>query len=405
MTLLKPPTGCMKSLIQRRKICIVTGTRADWGLLSPVARALSERSDVELQIVATNMHLDPRYGMTVDEITGDGFAVDECVAMTADDDSHFAVARSAARCLDGMAAAFDRLRPDLLLILGDRYEMLAVATAATIMRIPIAHIAGGEISEGAIDDNIRHAITKLSSLHLTATEPYRRRVIAMGEDPSRVINAGAIGVYGIEATATASREELEEFTGLDFSREVLLVTLHPATLDDTPVGERTDALLSALDAFPAIQLLITYPNNDPAGRVIIEKINDYASRNPDRVSVVPSLGHRRYLSALKYVSAVVGNSSSGIVEVPSFHIPTVDIGIRQRGRIASRSVVHCEADASSIERAVAFALSAEGKELARNAQNPYSKSDTLSLIVEAVATTPLESLRTKRFYDSPLSFG
>jgi UDP-N-acetylglucosamine 2-epimerase (non-hydrolysing) len=271
------------------------------------------------------------------------------------------------------------------------------------MRVPIAHIAGGEISEGAIDDNIRHAITKLSALHLVATEPYRRRVIAMGEAPERVINTGAIGVYNIAHEPLMPLSELEASIGCAISEGTLLVTMHPATADDgTTSGERMAALLDALDRFEDSKVIITYPNNDAGADDIIALISAYAAKWPGRVVVVPSLGRRRYLSALRHVAAVVGNSSSGIVEVPSAGIPTVDVGMRQRGRIAADSVIHAADDADSIARAIALALDPATRERARSVKNPYFKPDTLDIIVNAVATTPLDSLRVKRFYDGPV---
>ena len=382
-----------------RKIAIATTTRADWGLLSPIAKALNERNDCRVTIIAGNMHLDPRYGMTVNEIEADGFEVAHRVEMAAESDSHLHTALAAARCLDGFARAFDAVRPDLTVLLGDRYEMLTVATAATIMRIPIVHIAGGEISEGAFDDSIRHAITKLSSLHLTATEPYRQRVISMGENESMVINTGAIGVWNMANETPMSKTELEHSIGMEITPETLLVTLHPATLDTEPVASRIKALLAALDRFPASHIIFTYPNNDPEGSVIIESVNRYVDMHPGRCIAIPSLGRKRYLSALHYVAAVVGNSSSGIVEVPSAHIPTVDIGMRQQGRLASESVIHCAPDAGAIALAIALALSHKGISMAKNASNPYCKPDTLQLIVDAIAATPMESLKSKKFID------
>lgn len=383
----------------KRKVCIVTGTRAEWGLLSGIAKELKNRDDIELQIVATNMHLDARYGHTIDCIIADGFDVDERVPMAVDGDSRAMTAKAMAKCLDGMVDAFSRLNPHLIVILGDRYEMLSVASAATVMCIPIVHLHGGEISEGAIDDSIRHAITKLSSLHLTATEEYRNRVIQMGEHPERVINTGAIGVYNVAHIQPLSLEDLNKSLDFEIGSKTLLVTYHPATLDDADVALRCQALLDALDAFPECKIIITYPNNDAQGRVIIDMIEQYASAHPDRVLVIPSLGLHRYISALHYVSAVVGNSSSGIIEVPSLHIPTVNIGIRQQGRMASDSVINCNDDKDSIVDAISFALSAEGQDRAKQADNPYCKENTLNLIVEAIATTPLEVLKRKSFYD------
>lgn len=385
-----------------RRICIATGTRADWGLLSPIARALKARPDVELAIVATNMHVDPRYGATASEIEADGLAVTESFDITSGlDDSQLSRAVAAGRATEGMARVIDRLHPDIIVILGDRFEMLGIATAAALMRVPIAHIAGGEISEGAIDDSMRHAITKLSALHLTATEPYRRRVINMGEDPARVINTGAIGVDNIvNARDAISPEELfRSLDGFPFPKGSLLVTYHSATASDSDVAAGCHALLEALDRFPDRQVIITYPNNDAGSATIIDLIEAYGAAHPARVKVVRSLGRRRYHAALALAGAVVGNSSSGIVEVPSMHIPTVDIGPRQRGRTAGASVIHCGETVGEIADAITLALSPEGQQRAVMASNPYFRPDTLDLIVNAIADTPLASLRAKRFTD------
>lgn len=382
-----------------RKIAIATGTRADWGLLSGIARALAARDDCQVDILATNMHLSPKYGNTINEIIADGFATPIRVTMTDSTDSAVGTVEAMGECMTGMARELQRLNPDLIVILGDRFEMLATATAALMLRVPIVHIAGGEISEGAIDDSIRHAITKMSALHLTATEPYRQRVIAMGESPERVINTGAIGVYNIMHEPLMSRSELEASIGLTLPKGSMLVTYHPATLDDEDPGMHCDALLKALDKFPLSHIVITYPNNDARGKVIIDRIEEYGKRNTERVRVIPSLGKTRYLSALRCVSAVIGNSSSGIVEVPSMKIPTVDIGIRQRGRLCGNSVIHCGNSTDEIAEAIRFALSPEGQSLAANSENPYFQPDTLSIIVKAIAETPIETLRNKQFYD------
>ncbi|MDE5690197.1 MAG: UDP-N-acetylglucosamine 2-epimerase (hydrolyzing) [Duncaniella sp.] len=382
-----------------RKIAVATGTRADWGLLSGIARALAARADCEVTILATNMHLSPRYGNTISEIVADGFADPVRVEMPVSADTDSSTVEAMAVCMSGMARELTRLRPDIIVILGDRFEMLATATAALMLRVPIVHIAGGEISEGAIDDSIRHSITKMASLHLTATEPYRRRVIAMGEAPDRVINTGAIGVYNILHESLMTRRELEESIDFDLTDKSILVTYHPATLDDEDPAVRCQALLDALDRFEDHKVLITYPNNDPRGRIIIDLIEAYAAARPSRVRVVPSLGKLRYLSALRCVSAVAGNSSSGIVEVPSMHIPTVDIGMRQRGRLCGKSVIHCGDSTQEIADALAYALSDEGRRLAREAENPYYRPDTLDVIVKAIAETPLQTLQTKKFYD------
>lgn len=385
-----------------RKVVIATGTRADWGLLSPIARALDSRADTEVAIVATNMHTDARYGATASEIEADGLDIACRFDITGGlDDTPYGRAVATGRATMGMADALRRLNPDLVLILGDRFEMLGIASAAAIMRVPIVHIAGGEISEGAVDDSIRHAITKLASLHLTATEPYRRRVINMGEDPSRVINTGAIGVDNIVSRRDPMGydELVASLDGFEIPHGSLMVTYHAATLSDRPVAEGCRAMLEALDSFPDRRAIITYPNNDAGSTDIIRQIEAYGAKWPCRVKVVRSLGRRRYHAALARMGAVVGNSSSGLVEVPSFHIPTVDIGPRQKGRTAGRSVIHADETPDDIARAIAFALSDEGQRMAREADNPYYKPDTLGAIVGAIAETPLDTLRAKRFVD------
>lgn len=382
-----------------RKICIVTGTRAEWGLLSPIARELKARADVQLQIIATNMHLMERYGLTVKEIEADGLEIDRRVPMDTGNGSPAEVACAMGECLSGMAKAFESLSPDMVVILGDRTEMLAVASAAVTMKIPIVHLHGGEESQGAIDNSIRHAITKLASLHLTATETYRRRVIQMGENPDNVINTGAMGVYNCINEPVLPKEELEEFLDVKLTDKSLLVTYHPATLDGQTPSSRFKELLKALDTTVHDSVIFTYPNNDANGNEIIRLIKEYAEAHPHTVAAFPSLGMRRYLSVLHYIGAVAGNSSSGIIEVPSMHIPSVNIGIRQQGRIAAKSVIHCGDSAADIAQAITFALSAQGKELALNATNPYGSRDTLNKCVTAIAETPLDNLTTKIFHD------
>ncbi len=384
-----------------KKICIATGTRADWGLLSPLAKALRGQPELQVRILATNMHLLPEYGMTVSEIEADGFFPDACVKMEYHDDAPASRARAMAQCMAGSTDALSKLCPDLLVILGDRFEMLAVAAVAAVMRIPIVHIAGGEISEGAIDDNIRHAITKLSSLHLTATEPYRQRLIRMGELPDRVINTGAIGVWNIINAPKMSHAELCGSLNFDFEPgKMLLVTYHSVTTEADRSEERVSALLEALDRFRDYKIIITYPNNDAGCEPIIGHIRRYAAEQPDRVLLVKSLGRTRYHSAVAQAAAVVGNSSSGIVEVPSFGICTVDTGIRQKGRLASESVIHCGESADEIARAIAFAVSDSGKALAAQSGNPYFKPDTLQIMVRAILDADPSELATKKFHDA-----
>jgi len=383
------------------KICIVTSTRADWGLLMPLAKVLRDEDGIETSIVATNMHLQERFGMTVDEITEAGFNVAARVPMETEGDDETSRVRAASLCMTGMADAFSQIKPDAVLLLGDRYEMLAVASAAAIMRIPIIHIAGGAISEGAVDDCIRHAITKLASLHLTETEEYRRRVIQMGEQPDTVINTGAIGVWNGLNTSTLPKEALEDFLDMKLDGETAVVTYHPATNDTSATpAEQVQAMLDAIAQFPELKCVITYPNNDAGGASTIPLLQRFATIHSDRMRLVPSLGMLRYHSILKIATLVIGNSSSGIVEVPSAGIPTVDIGIRQRGRTAAASVIHCDNSRENIVQAISTALSEPMKTLAAKCNNPYYKPDTLRLMRNTVMRF-MRSLpaRPKKFYN------
>lgn len=382
----------------KRKIVIVSSTRADWGLLSPLARSLDERSDCDLTVVATNMHLSQRFGMTVDQIIADGFQPIR-VSIECDDDTTAGRIRAMSQCMSGMGEAFEKLSPDFVVILGDRYEMLAVASAAVMMRIPIVHIAGGTISEGAIDDSIRHAITKLASLHLTETEEYRQRIIRMGEHPSRVINTGAIGVWNIANLTKFTREELSRDLGFNLDDPFVIATYHPSTLGNDDPGLCCREMLNALDRHPELNIILTYPNNDAGSAAIISEIENYAKAHPDRVKLIRSLGAFRYLSALHYADFTIGNSSSSIVEVASAGIPSIDIGTRQQGRAAAKSVIHCGETADEIDQAIKLALTPEFKALATAVENPYYKADTLQMMVETIMEANPADLIKKHFYD------
>lgn len=373
-----------------RKILIATTTRADWGLLSPIARELSKRADCSVGVMATNMHLDPLRGNTLEAIKADGF--DPIVApMPVDFATPEQTAAAMGACLASAAKVMETFGPDLLVVLGDRFETLAIAEAAVLMRVPVAHLHGGELTEGAFDDSFRHAITKLSALHLTATEQYRRRVIQLGESPAMVHNVGAIGVA---PRASVSREELECDLGWTFGAEALLLTLHPETLGDISAAELAEETFEALREFPLSKVLITYPNNDLGAEQIIAAIKRFEAANHERVKVVPSLGAARYFSALRCVRAVVGNSSSGIIEVPSAGIPTVNIGNRQARRVAADSVINCRAERGEIAAAIRRALSAD----CSGVVNPYFREDTLERIVSLLAETPIELLRKPKSF-------
>lgn len=377
-----------------RKIAVFTGTRADWGLLSPVARALNEHPEAQVVVAATNMHLSQRCGNTLSEVVADGFDP-VIIPMNPDAAEESPQARVAemARCMEATAQWLAAEQPHLALILGDRYEMLAIASACLMSGVPIAHIAGGETSLGAVDDSIRHAITQMSSIHLTATEPYRQRVIAMGKEPERVVNTGAIGLYNLaNIEHPASAQEIEEFTGVRPDRNTILFTYHPATIDSASPAERAAQVVEALEILTSrhgVKVIITAPNNDAGGLEVNNALRRFADTHAGtgRVGMVASLGRRRYLSTLLLVGAVVGNSSSGIVEVPSAGIPTVNIGCRQKGRIAAESVIHCGDSPSEI---VAATLRALGPNRPKPAQNPYFKPDTLALMVDALTNIPLQ---------------
>lgn len=378
---------------QKLKIAIVTSTRADWGLLSPLAHELKQRDDISLRIFATNMHFNAEYDYTWQEIVADGFKIDEQVP------THGTPSEIMSQTIAGFSNIFARIELDCIILLGDRFEILAVASAATLAKIPIIHIAGGAISEGAFDDMFRHAITKLSTLHLTETEEYRQRVIQMGESPDRVFNTGAIGVHNLTKLTLMSKAELEDSIGFTLTDKCLLVTLHPATLEGIPPLTQMSNLLAALDYMPDYRLLITHPNNDTDPIPLINEIERYRNNNPERVCVIPSLGRIRYLSALKYVSAVVGNSSSGIVEVPSAGIPTLDIGIRQRGRTAANSIVHCENSIEQIAEGLRIVTSDDMIRSAKATENPYYQPDTLQKMIDAIVGYDFLAHKTKRFYD------
>ena len=382
-----------------RKICIVTGSRAEWGLLSGLARKIADDPELELQIIATNMHLSPEFGLTYREIERQGFRINRKVEMLLSSDTANATGKSVGLATIGFSDAYEELAPDMLLVLGDRYEILAAVSAALFYKIPVAHLHGGEVTEGAYDDAIRHAITKMSHLHFTSTEEYRRRVIQLGEQPERVFHVGAIGIDNIRHIALLDKKVLEEQLDFPFDRKTVLVTYHPETLDAIPVEEQFRNLLEALDGRQDIRILFTLPNSDTGGRIIIRMIEEFVVRNKQRARAYTSLGQLRYLSALRFVAAVVGNSSSGILEVPSFGKPTLDIGNRQKGRLAADSVVHCGVSGTEISEGLNRVLSDALAKQAACAQNPYEKEDTALEIWKVLKNYPLNGIVQKTFYD------
>lgn len=383
-----------------RKVCVVTGSRAEYGLLKGVMRLIDQDPDLQLQVIATNMHLSPEFGLTYREIEKDGFAIDKKVQMLLSSDTANATAKSVGLGTIGFADAYEDLKPDLIVVLGDRYEILSAVSTALFYKIPVAHLHGGEISEGAYDDCIRHAITKMSHLHFTSTEEYRKRVIQLGESPDRVFNVGAPGVENIKKIPLMSREELQKsMDGFDLGDKSLLVTYHPVTLENATAAAQCEALLECLDKIPEYKVVFTLPNSDTDGRVIIQMINDYVAKNSGRCVAYPSLGLTRYLSALKYVTAAVGNSSSGIIEVPSFGKPTLDVGDRQKGRIAATSVFHCPATRNGIMSGLEKVLSKEIVYAAKSVVNPYDGGESAESIVKVLKSFPLEKLTQKTFHN------
>lgn len=382
-----------------RKICVVTGSRAEYGLLSGLMRVIQADTELQLQVIATNMHLSPEFGLTYKDIERDGFRIDKKVQMLLSSDTANATTKSVGLATIGFADAYEDLQPDLIVVLGDRFEILAAVSAALFYKIPVAHLHGGEITEGAYDDCIRHAITKMSHLHFTSTEAYRQRVIQLGEQPERVFYVGAIGVENTKRILPLAKKELEDSIHFSLGDKSMLVTYHPVTLENHTAASQCQNLLDALDEFPDYKVIFTLPNSDTDGRILIRMIQDYVSVHPDRCMSIPSLGLKRYLSALRYVDAVVGNSSSGIIEVPSFGIPTLDIGDRQKGRIASDSVVYCGTDKREIVDGLKIALSLEQKDKAKRCLNPYDKENTTQAILDVIKHYPLDNLVHKSFYN------
>lgn len=380
-----------------KKIAVFTGTRAEYGLLYWLLKDIEADSELELILLVSGMHLSPEFGLTYNTIESDGFKINEKIETLLSSNTKEGVAKSIGLGVLGFTDALSRQDPDVLVILGDRFEALAIAQTAMILGIPIVHLHGGEITEGAYDDAIRHAITKLSYLHVTSAEKYRQRVIQLGEAPERVFNFGAIGLDHLSRESFMSVSELSESMGFILNKPYMLVTYHPVTLAEENPVTSFNALLDSLDEFPEYQVILTYPNADDGGRSIIPLLENYANDNPKRVFAIPSLGQRRYLSAVKHSSVVVGNSSSGIIEVPSFDVATVNIGMRQKGRLAARSVIHCKPCKNSIVSAIRSGIIQEYKVNDENIVNPYGQGDSSSQIITLLKHMTVSPF--KSFYD------
>lgn len=386
-----------------KKITVFTGTRAEYGLLFWLLKDIQDDPSLTLQLLVSGSHLSPEFGETYRQIEQDGFVIDEKVEMLLSSNTPNGTAKSLGLGVLGFSDALCRLQPDVLVLLGDRFEALAVAQTAAILRIPIVHLHGGEITEGAYDDAFRHAITKLSHLHCTATERYRQRVIQLGEHPEHVKNVGAIGLDHIQRSRLMDLTELSHSLNFELDKPYFLVTYHPVTAGDEPPIVSFQALLDALDATASDhQVIITYPNADDGGRLIIPLIEAYAARQPARVLAIKSLGQIRYLSAVKHATAVMGNSSSGIIEVPSFGVPTINIGVRQQGRLAAQSVMHVEPTSAAIEQAIQKAIDSTSSETAHTAENPYGQGNASGQIIELIKEHPFSTIKTFFDLESPL---
>ncbi|MGI2124263.1 UDP-N-acetylglucosamine 2-epimerase [Shewanella baltica] len=384
-----------------KKVTVFTGTRAEYGLLYWLLKDIQSDEELSLQLLVSGMHLSPEFGETYRQIEKDGFKIDEKIEILLSSDSAVGTAKSMGLGVLGFADALSRLSPDVLVILGDRFEALAAAQTAMILRIPVVHLHGGEITEGAYDDAIRHAITKLSYLHATSTEEYRQRVIQLGEAPERVFNVGAIGLDHLNRGTFMSVEELAASLQFPLQKPYVVVTYHPVTLADEEPTASFNALLEALDKYPDVQVILTYPNADDGGRKIIPLLEAYAAKQPLRVLAIPSLGQVRYLSAIKHAAAVVGNSSSGIIEVPSLDVPTVNIGMRQKGRLAATSVLHCDATTLDIHAALVVAFGRSYKAPDAQVHNPYGQGNASQQVISMLKNLKFTSV--KSFYDVRVS--
>ncbi|OGT37988.1 MAG: UDP-N-acetyl-D-glucosamine 2-epimerase, UDP-hydrolysing [Gammaproteobacteria bacterium RIFCSPHIGHO2_12_FULL_37_14] len=385
-------------MIKKRKIAVVTGTRAEYGLLYFLMREIQDDPELELHVIVTNMHLSPEFGLTYKLIEQDGFKISAKVEMLVSSDTAIGTAKSMGLGIIGFADAFAQISPDMIVLLGDRFESLAAAQTALVQKIPLAHIHGGELSEGAIDDAIRHSITKMSHLHFVAAEPYRKRVIQLGENPGNIFNVGAPGLERITKMNLLSRDKLEKEIGFKLGELNFIVTYLPSTLEINVNAKILQSLFEALDYFDDARIIFTKANSDEAGRFINSKIDEYVSHNSHRAAAYITLGDLNYLSLLQYVDVAIGNSSSGLIEVPYFQKPTVNIGNRQLNRLRASSVIDCpEGDAAAIINAIKKSLSSDFKQGLKEVTLPYRLDKTASKIKEVIKNVDFEKILIKQF--------
>lgn len=380
-----------------KKICVVTGTRAEYGLLRPLIKRIQKDNDLELQIIATGMHLSPEFGLTFKEIEADGFIINEKIEMLLSSDTPVGISKSMGLAMISFAEAFDRLKPDMIVVLGDRYEMLSIASVAVVAGIPIIHLHGGETGAGTIDNMIRHAITKISLLHFTSTESYRKRVIQLGEHPSNVYNVGALGIENIKELNLLSKDDLENDLNFNIDSKTILCTFHPLSLEHNLAQEQFNEILRGFDKIEGLKIIFTKCNSDTGGRIINKMIDNYIFDNLEKSISFSSLGTMRYLSTAKYVKAVVGNSSSGIIEIPSLGTYTLNIGKRQDGRIQSDSIINCKPIEEDVFEKLAYVM--ERPKLIK-VNNPYEKENTSLNIINIIKERMfVNDFSEKEFYD------
>jgi len=382
-----------------RRICVITTSRAEYGLLFWLMKGIQSDPELKLQLVVTGTHLSAEFGSTIDMIRDDGFRIDRSFDLGLTGDKVLDITHSLALSLDGFASAFHTLTPDLVVLLGDRFEILGAAAAALIANIPVAHIHGGELSLGAIDDSIRHSVTKMSHLHFTATREYRNRVIRMGEEPGRVFMVGGMGMDNIRRMTFLGRAEFEKAIDFKLGDKNLLITYHPETLDPSKAGQQADELLKALGKLDSTHFIFTQPNADTGHRAIVERIQAFVFKAGEKATLIKSMGQLNYLSAMKHVDAVVGNSSSGIIEAPGFNIGTLNIGHRQDGRIRAASVIDCECIESEILSGLDTIYSPVFQANLKKIKNPYGNGGASEKVLEIIRSVDLQNLIPKRFYD------
>ena len=381
-----------------RKICVITGTRAEYGLLRWVMQGIKDDASLNLQVIATGMHLSPEFGLTYKAIEADGFEIDRKVEILTSSDTPVGISKSMGLGLIGFADALSELNPDLIIVLGDRFEIFSAVSTALVARIPVAHLHGGESTEGLIDEAIRHSITKMSHLHFVAAEDYKQRVIQLGEQPEHVFLVGGLGIDNIERLQLLEKNTLETDLGFKFDKKNLLITFHPVTLEESSASKQMQELFAALVKLENTQLIFTMPNADTDGRSIIKMVEQFASQHSN-VHAFTSLGELRYLSCIAQVDGVVGNSSSGLIEAPSFKKGTINIGDRQRGRLQATSIINCEPNQQDISDAIHTLYSPDFQMDLSKAFNPYGEGGASEKIVKVIKSIPLDGLVKKYFYD------